>query len=316
MVSIDDIQKALNVAETSSGLVKMIDDLFEVFRPYKPEIRKFRIDYTDNSSEIKYLLHMPIGIRRKTHRTVELPARTGFRIDEVLDLDTAEMLDIHFDRAGNKWIVNTNKFPRSERFLVTLKGKVSDQFLYTLVSVDCATDPTSRDEDDIYWIHSALKDVSILEKLWHELNVEKVHADVRIGVDRFFSSAIPKDISERFKARDRLLTAIATGQRNIEYLKHDYRRRHGQSKISASELVDIFTKMVSGEFFRSYIQVDEPFNVGDIEPFRKFTSMIPERVKVSVRTDLDFKIPAARGTLKFERKRYEESVVEMADKYN
>ena len=315
MAGIEDIQKALNAAETSAGLVRQIADILDIFRPYKPEIRKFRIDYTEKSSEIKYLLQMPSGIRRQTHRTVELPVRTGFRIDEVLDLDTTEMLDIEFDIAGNKWIANTSKFPESERFLVTLKGTVSDQFLNRLVSVDCAADPTCREEDDYYWIHSALKDVSILEKLWHELNIDRVYTDVRIGVDRFFSSAIPKDISERFEAQSRLLNAIASRQRNIEYLKLDYRKRQGQSRISASELVDIFTKMVSGNFFRSYIQIDKPFNVGSIEPFRQFTSMVPERVRVGVLTDLDFKMPAAKGNLRFERKKYQESVNDMIEEY-
>lgn len=315
MDSIDDIQRALKVAETSSGLVRQIDDILNIFRPYKPEIRKFRIDYTEKSSEIKYLLQMPSGIRRQTHRTVELPARIGFRIDEVLDLDTTEMLDIDFDTTGNKWIVNTSKFTGSERFLVTLKGNVSDHLLKRLVSVDCASNPTFREEEDFYWIHSALKDVSILEKLWHELNIDRVHMDVRIGVDRFFSSAIPKDISARFEAQAKLLNAIASGQRNIQNLQLDYRRRRRQSRISAAELVDIFTKMVSGEFFRNYIQVDEPFNVGTIEPFRQFTSLVPERVKVGVRTNLDFKMPAVKGNLRFKRKRYEESVTEMIDEY-
>lgn len=315
MGSIDDIQKALNATETSVGLIRQVDDILDIFRPYKPEIKKFRINYIDKNSEIKYLLHMPSGVRRKIHRTVELPARTGFRIDEVLDLDTTEMLDIDFDKAGSKWTVNTNKFPESERFLVTLKGKVSDLFLNRLVSVDCAADPTCREEDDFYWVHSALKDTDILDKLWHELNIDRVHTDVRIGVDRFFSSAIPKDISERFEARSKLLNAIASGQRNIQHLKLDYRRRRGQSRISPSELVDIFTKMVSGDFFRRYIQIDDPFNVEAIEPFRQFTSLVPERVKVSIRTDLDFKMPAAKGNLRFERKRYEESVIEMIDEY-
>lgn len=315
MTSIDDIQKALNAADTSAGLVRQIDDILDVFRPYQPEIRKFRIDYSDKSSEIKYLLQMPSGRRRLTHRKVELPATTGYRIDEVLDLDTTEMLEIDFDINGKKWVVNTNKFPESERFLVTLKGFVSDQFVNRLVSVDCAANPTRRKEDDLYWIHAALKDVSILEKLWHELNIDKVNMDVRIGVDRFFSSAIPKEISERFKVQSKLLNAIASGQRDLGMLRYEYRKRRAESRISASELVELFTKMVSGDFFRNYIQVDSPFNLGYIEPFRKFTSLIPERVKVGVLTNLDFKMPAAKGNLIFERRKYGDSVNDMMDEY-
>ena len=87
--------------------------------------------------EIKYLLTIPSGARRLTHNTIELPATTGFKIDEVLDLDTTKILKVDYDTTAEKWIFKANDFPKSERFLVTTKGSISTDFLDKLVGVNC-----------------------------------------------------------------------------------------------------------------------------------------------------------------------------------
>lgn len=54
--------------------------------------------------------------------------------------------------------------------------------------------------------------------------------------------------------------------------------------------------------------MDNPFRLGSIEPHKQITSIIPEQVKVDVHTDLNFRLPAAKGQLTFERGRYVDSV--------
>jgi hypothetical protein len=296
-------------------LLKQINEIFDAFRPYSPEVKRFRINYLERSSEIKYLLNIPSGITRKTHRKVELPATTGFKITEVLDLDTIELLNIIFDPIGRKWVVNVDNFPDSEKFMVTLKGSVSPEFLDRLVSVKCALNPTRRGDNDLYWIHSTLKDVSILERIWDELDIERVNVDVRIGVERYFSSVIPQEIKERFQVQKELLDAIERGERNIEGLKYKYRYAASRTRISPNELLDIFMKLVSGEFFSGFIKIDFPFFLGSIEPQKELTSIIPEKVKVSVLSDLNFKLPAAQGELVFERKRYVDAVEKSIEEF-
>ena len=308
MREIKNAGEILSTARTGAGLVKQIEDILKAFRPFKPEVRRFRINYLDRSSEIKYFLKIPTGIGRKTHRKVELPATTGFRIDEVLDLDTTDLVNITFDSEGRKWVFNANDFPDSERFMVTLKGHVSPEFLNRLVAVNCAANPTRRDNVDCYWIHSALKDVSILERIWDELDIEKVNVDVRIGVERYFSSAIPNEIKRRLEIQKKLLDAIAHGQRNINILQYEYRRAVRRTRVSPADLYNIFMKLVSGEFFSEFVRLDDPFMLGTIEPQKQLTSIIPEKVKVGVLSDLNFRLPAVKGQLTFERERYVDAV--------
>ena len=315
MTGLAEVNGAISTAQNAVGLVKQVDEVLNVFRPYKPEVRRFRIDYLTRTSEIKYLLNVPTGARRLTHGTIELPATTGFKIDEVLDLDTTNILKISYDSVGAKWVFKANDFPDSDRFLVTTIGSVSSAFLNRLVGVNCAINPTRKDENDCYWIHSALKDVSILEKIWDELDVEHVNAEVRIGVERFFSQAIPESVKAKLKAQQELLNAIQQGQRNIEGLKSKYRYSVSKTNISPSDLVDLMMKLVSGDFFSNYVNIDEPFELGTIEPHKELTSIIPERVKINVSADLNLQLPAAKGELTFKRKDFTDAVTKSVETF-
>lgn len=306
---------AISTMQSAISLVKQIDGVLGVFRPYKPEVRRFRIDYLTRTSEIKYLLNIPSGLNRKTHRKIELPATSGFRIDEVLDLDTTGLLKINYDSKGEKWVFNVGDFPNSNRFMVTTKGMVSPDFLCRLVAVNCAINPTRKEDCDCYWIHSALKDMSILEKIWDELDVERVNVDVRIGVERFFGSAIPASVKERLKIQSELLNAIQQGKHDIEGLKHKYRYSVRKANISPSDLVDLMMHLVSGEFFSNFISLDRPFVLGSVEPHRELTSIIPERVKVNVLSDLNFQLPAAKGELTFKRKDFTDAVTKSIETF-
>jgi len=310
-----DINKVLSEVQAAATLAKQLSEIAECFRPYKPEVRRFRIDYLDRSSEIKYFLSIPAGVSRTLHRKVELPTTSGFRIVEVLDLDTTDLLSVSFNEDGKKWVCNLSNFPNSERFMMTLKGRVSTDFLDRLVSVKAAANPSREGEYDKYWIHSALKDVSILQRIWDELDIDRVDTDVRIGVERIFTSAIPRAIQNRIKAQKELLDAVAYGARNIGRLERNYRYWQKVTKVSPADLFDLIMKLVSGEFFSGFVSIDDPYVLGAMEPVRKLTAIVPERVKVGVQTDLNFRMPTAKGTLTFERKRYNDSVAKSIDEF-
>lgn len=310
------IKDVLSTSQSGITLAKQIDGLFDAFRPFRPEVKRFRINYSDKSSEIKYLLTLPSGLKRRTHRKIELPVTTGFKIDEVLDLYSTNLLNVDFDSTGNKWVFDANKFPKSEKFLITVKGNVTKDFLDRLVSVKCAKNPTKKDDLDCYWIHSALKDVSVFEKIWDELDIEEVNTDVRIGVERFFGSAIPEKIKKRFEAQRDLLVAVQQGQRNIDKLKYRYRHATMNTNISPSEIMDLVTRLASGEFFSDFVGLDAPFTLGSIRPKGKYAALIPEGVMVDVITDLNYKSPAAKGNLTFERKKYVAKIIETINTFD
>lgn len=305
-MSLKDIPR---VIETSSGMIKQIENLSEIFRPFKPEVRRLRVDYFNRNSELKYYLNIPDKIiEENTRSIIEFPVTPGFIIDEVIDFEAQQIFKPQFNPDRGKWRIDVSEFPTSEKYMVTLKGKMSTEFLDRLVDVKCAINPTMRENGECYWIHSALKDVSIFDKVWSELDIEQVNIDVRIGVERYFSSLIPPNFKKINEAKNKLLEAVRTGQRDLIRLETAYRRISQKSEINPSELVNLFMKLASGEMISPYLKLDKPFFFGNIQPEKELTALIPEKVRVNVLSDLNFKNPIAKGELLFERKKYEENI--------
>jgi len=310
------LMRASDALKTGVTIAKQLDDISKGLRPFRPEVKSFRIDYIEKTSEVKYLLLIPSGVRRTIKRKAEIPAISGFRVYEMWDLDTLERVDSSWSSEGGKWVFDPKKLPNSERYALTLKGKISTDFLNQLVSVKAAENPCREKGIDKYWIHSALKDVSILERIWDELNVERVNMDVKVGVERFFASAIPSAVKQRLETTRELLGAIASGDRNREQrLKMKYKTLQRIARISPAALYDLILKLVSGDFFVDFVGVDEPFMIGNIEPSKKLDVMIPKKVKVGVQTNLNFKMPVAKGNMKFERKNYIDSITDKINEF-
>jgi hypothetical protein len=209
----------------------------------------------------------------------------------------------------DKWVLDVTKLPSSEKYWLTVKGKVAKDFLDQLVSVRAAENPSREKENDIYWIHSALKNTEAFRKIWTELNIEQVNTDVRIGVERMFTSAIPSGIIERLKLQKQLLDAIMSGNRDEEHrLKIKYRL--SKAKITPTELNELLLRLVSGDYFGNYVQVQGQFSMSNIEPIKDPGVIIPEKVKVGVQTDLTYNSPTAKGNVCFFRHKYSLSVAE------
>ena len=303
--------KPMNQVEAGIAIAREAASLMKYLQPFESEVLSFRIDHINKSSEIKYLLSIPTGIQRTTRRKIEIPATSGFRVYEMWDLDQIKKVDSiwEFDQGNNKWVLDPKKLPNSDRYWLTMKGNVSKEFLDKLVTVKTAENPTVEKGVEKYWLHSAIRDVRLLETIWKDLNIERVNLDVRIGVERFFTSAVPKEVIKRLQIQRELLDAIASGDRSREErLKFAYRAFPRSSRITPQELYNLIQRLVSGEFFSSFVHVTPPFVIGSIEPITQPTVLVPEKVKVGAQTDLGFNLPVVKGDLNFERKQYVESI--------
>ena len=309
MLSGAEIGVALSAIQAADIILKQLTEVSEKLKPFDPNIKSFRIDYLGHDSEVRYLLLIPSGIRRQVHRKIEIPTISGFRFNEMWDLDKIQPVDSSWSFNSNKWILDITKLPESERYMLTMKGKVSKEFLDKLVSVKVAENPSRNGDNDVYWIHSALQDVEFLEKIWTDLNIERVNSDVRIGVERMFSSAIPKGFKEKLEIQQKLLNAISSGNR-VEEQRLKYRFRKMTPSTAPLTISSLLEKLVSGDFFADYVSVAQPFTVNNIEPIKEPGMFIPEKVKVGVQTDLNYRVPAAKGDLCFHRHEYSQLISE------
>jgi len=290
--------ETLEATKTGLDILQQLNQLRKALSPFKPEVKSMRILYRERISDLTLLLNVPRGIARK--KKIEIPAYAGYKIFDMYD-ESLNKVNYVGEYSGGKWILDTSKLPASEKYLVIMKGRVSEDALDRIVKVHAPKDPKRGEEMDRYWIHSGIKDVSILEKIWEELAIERINVNVNVGIQRYFATSIPHPIKMMLKTRGQLLRAIDSGEREKSRLESFYRYWSRKAKATTGEIYELIRKILSGETFSDFIFIDPPYEIGSIIPVAPML-FIPEGVGVEVETDLNFRRPAAEGYLTFKKK--------------
>ena len=283
-----------------------IDKVVDYLRSYKPETRSMTINYRTRDAEIEFVLHIPDNIKRKI-RKVEIPAYQNFVIAEMRDESFTKIGDLWRFEDG-KWKLNPAQLPPSERYLLTLKGKLPDDVLTRIVYVQPAANKDRTNEVDRYWLRSMIRNVESLEKLWDALNVDDVTAGVRIGIERCLSTAVPKELKKRIEVTREWIQVGRGRDRGKLYKVWPKMRRISRTKASADEIVDLIYKLTAGDFFSQFLVVDDPYTLGEIRREETFKGTFPEKMRVEACTCLTLKQPAAAGYLTFKKKDYTKTV--------
>lgn len=285
------------------------------FEPFKPETTHVSISYREQLCEMRLHIHVPEGIRRHTGK-VEIVKSPQFQIREILDLRTcSRVTQPGFYIEDGKWKLDASKLPASEDYLVFLEGRIDSAVLSKIVRVQPSRNRDQTQDVDRYWLDSMISDVTILEKVWKQLEVQDINIGVRVSIDNAFSSALPFDLKEKAEATQRLLeSAKSKGRDEVFNDLMVYRHTAKKSTLSIDKVVMMAQRLSSPDRFTDFVSVDPPYRLGGIlhddgvrrKPF-------PEIVNVNARTDLDFKSPIATGYLTFDKKTYIQNVKKMLE---
>lgn len=217
--------------------MEWIDKVIDYFRPYKPETKSMDINYRSQKAEVELLLHIPNNLKRKI-RKIEVPAYQNFEISEMRDEVFNRIGELWWFEDG-KWKLNPSKLPSSEKYLLTLEGIPHDA-LSKIVFIQPASNKDRTEEMDRYWLASMIRNVEILEKLWDALSVNDVIANVKIGIERSFSTTIPIKAKERLRTIQRWVRAgRGRDKEEVHRVWGELRRLETKSKISVDEIIDI-----------------------------------------------------------------------------
>lgn len=294
----------MEIIDKSSKTLDFVDKLsklLEKMQNYKPEVKSLRVNYLDKTTELKLLINVPQGIKRH-FRDVEIPAYPGYSIKEVFDGTTFNRIDVTWELKNQNWIAHAAELSASDRYFVILQGQITEDSLAQLVKLYCPEDPKRTTEVDRYWIDSAIKDMAILEKIYDELTIDRVSTCVNVGVERQFASSIPREVKEWFRARAQADVYLASKDRQKGF-RSFYRMRLAQRKIgqlSPADVHNLARKALSSETFMYYVEVDKPFHISHLIPTQE-TRWYPEKIGVSVETDLNYKNPVAQGNLTYKK---------------
>ena len=291
----------INKAKAGLDFVEKLSKLLEKMKNFKPQLKSLRVNYLEKTTEMKILLNIPQGIRRR-FRHIEIPTYPGYTIHEIFDGNTFNRIDLNWRKKGQNWVADANKLTASDNFFAIMKGSLSQESLDQLVRLYCPEDPKRTPDLDLYWIDSAIKDMAILEKIYEELTIDKVATCVNIGVERQFSSAFPPEIRHWLRARAEADMYLSSRDRQKSF-RSFYKLRLAQKrvgKLSSSDIYKLGARVLGPDIFMYYISVDKPFRIDGLLPLET-EGLYPEKIGVRVQTDLNYKHPVAQGDLVYKK---------------
>lgn len=300
------MEPTFSISTASIGsFIGWYDKIRELFADFRPETRSMSIDFGRRTSQIGFQITVPEGWRKHS-RKIKIPALAGYNILRMTDEGFQEQKHLWYEMDGN-FILNANQLPASERYLVVMEGKVDENALKDIIFIKPAANRDNDDKNDKYWLESSIKQPGLLEKMYQDLEIEEVNFGVKIDIDKMFGLTIPREVQEKTDSIKKLLkTSSSNFDRNqliraaLEYKK--------QERIAPSfdpgNFFRLVQRVTTRDIINKYVQIDRPYDVGNISQPEKFVGVIPQSINVQAITRLTLRNPLANGYLVFNREAY------------
>lgn len=292
----------------SANLVDVVSRAYDFFDDFRPQTKSVRYNYREATSEITFLIEVPDG-RKRQFGKVKIPVGEGYRLKDMFTLPEYNPVKAAYTSDQGYISFNPKELPNQSQYIVTLNGDVEPQTLDEIVHLKAPEDPTRSEEEDSYWVHSAIKRPGVMKDVYDDMQVDNVDISLNVGVQRCFSNSIPEDVLSVFDRTRDLLEASNEDDRN-RILTASRRRYQARRDLSTSpaEAADIVRSLATAENIQDFITVDDPFRERNINPGTPEQHIFPETVSVDVTTDLDLDRQAADGDIIFQKKSFEEFV--------
>ena len=291
------VSTALETVDKSLG---WIDKVVGYLKPFKPEAKSMRVNYRDSNAEISLRIHIPDQMKREIEK-VEVPIYPGFSISEFLD-ETFTQVKANWYEEDGKWKLKPSELPHSEYYLLRLKGRMHKSAISNLVRIQPAKNRDQTEEMDRYWLDVMIRDVEMVEKIWKQLQIEEVNLNIRVGVERPFSTAIPKEMSEKLKATQAWIRTGLSGNRSDMIRQMQNLRSTARStKVQPEDIVEGIIALTKRDTFMKYLSVEKPYDLGEAKRDEELIDIFPRFMVVEAFTDLNLKIPAGKRVSRFSK---------------
>lgn len=266
------------------------------------------INYNRRTSEMSFKVSVPEGWRKR-HRKIILPAYHGFGVSKMMDDSFTEHKHL-WVRIGDKFVLDADKLPSAETYLVTMVGSVSKPALDHFVYIKPAANRTIDETSEKYWLESGLRNLYTLEKIYDDLEIDDVNFNVSVNIDKIFRLAIPPEIKDYAESVRKLEGAALHTDRQAWFnaMRRYKTQRRMLPHYDPSSFKRLIGALTSKETISEYITVDRPYGLGEIHPPEKYHGVVPQSVTIGAVTSLTLRDPTAAGYLSFHKKSYIEKL--------
>ena len=290
-------------------MVGWYEKVEQLFTDFKPETRTMTINFSRGVSQIGFQITVPDGWR-KNKRKVRIPAIAGYKILRMVDEGFREQKQA-WKLSDGHFVLDAKVLPASERYLIEMEGTVDERVLKNFVYIKPAANRDNDDESDKYWLESSIRQLNTLEKIYTDLEIEDVNIGVVVNIDKMFGLTIPKEVQEKAVAVTNLLRTSSSEFDRNKLLRAAiaYKR---QERISPSfdpeNFFKVIQKVTAKDLIRQHINIDHPYDIGNIEQPVKYVNIVPQSINIQAITRLTLETPMANGYLVFKRKKYIEKL--------
>ncbi len=302
-------KKILTANQIANESMKWIEKIIEILKPFKPDKKRFRINYQTRSAEIKLAITKIDGFSKKW-RKIEFPTYQGFELKEI---QTASMEFISPDliqtNNGKSWIINPKKL-NTDSLLITFTGGITEKALNSLVRVQPSINRDRTDKFEKYWLSSMIQDIEIWESLWNILEIEDVTNNVEVALASILQGIFPIEIQRLLKTTVEFNKAGMLKDRNKLYNAwRQYRIALSNAKLTPDKVMEIIKKVSEAEYMRKFLDVDLPYRLGNIQKHSDIVNLMPKFIQVDAVTNLSLKKPSSTGYLTFKKHDFGETIV-------
>ena len=213
--------------------------------------------------------------------------------------------------SGGYFVLDANKLPASERYLIDMEGAVEDGILKRLVYIKPATNRDNDEKNDRYWLESSIRQPNALEKIYDDLEIDDVNFGVVVNIDKMFGLTIPEEVKEKAAAMTKLLNVSSSNFDRNSLLRAAvaYRRQEKASpSLDPGNFFKIIRRVTAKDLIMQHIHIDRPYDIGSIDQPEKYVNLVPQSINVHAVTKLTLKTPIANGYLVFNREKYMEKL--------
>ena len=290
-------------------MIGWYDRIKEQFTDFKPETRTMSVNFSRGVSQIGFQVTVPAGLR-KNKRKIKIPAMEGYQILRMVDEGFREQKQL-WKLSEGYFVLDAKSLPTSERYLIEMEGTVDEHVLKDFVYIKPAANRDNDDKNDRYWLEASIKKPNTLEKIYTDLEIDDINVGVVINIDKMFGLTVPQEVQEKTIAVNKLLKASGSQfDRNLLYrAATEYRR---QERILPSydpqNFFRIIQRVTAQDLIRQHVNVERPYDIGNIDRPEKYVNIIPQSINVQAITRLTLQTPIANGYLVFMREKYMEKL--------
>lgn len=294
---------------TALTMIEWFNKIRECFADLKPEVKTMTINYSRKTSQIRFQIVAPNDWKRKLKK-IKIPAFPGYRLIGMTDEGFTEQKNLWRGEDGY-FVLDAKNLPASERYLIDMEGAVDENALKKLVYIKPAANRDNDEKNDKYWLESSIKQPNILEKIYEDLEIDEINFGVKIDIEKMFGLVIPDEVKNKIEAEKKLLEVASVNFDRTQLLRAaiNYKKLDRiYPSFDSGNFFKLIQKMTGAELIKKYINIDQSYDLGDINRPEKFSGIVPQNIKVHAITRLTLRTPIANGYLEFQREKYIEKL--------